>query len=381
MKTPFFTYSLGLLNETLKAVNSASINRGFKVHYAVKANFNPQILGLIQRQGLGADCVSGGEIQWALEAGFKAKDIVFAGVGKTDEEIEYAISNGIGMIHCEGLQEICSVNAIAKKHHKKIEVALRLNPNINANTHAKITTGLSENKFGFSEIEFNKLIDKKHDLCHLNIVGLHFHIGSQIRDMNIFKMLCEKINAYSILFEDQFNDMTYLNVGGGLGINYDSPDSEPIPDFETYFSVFESTLSCKTNNIHFELGRSIVAQCGQLHTKVLYIKESETKTFGIVDAGMTELLRPALYDAYHQISYNGIAFKDDLQPYDIVGPICETSDCLGKAHMLPELKRGDVLVIKSCGAYAESMRLQYNGRGQSHAICYSPEMEIVDSTE
>jgi len=381
MKTPFFTYNLGLLNETLSALKTASGERGYQVHYAVKANFNPQILGLIQRQGLGADCVSGGEIQWALEAGFNAKDIVFAGVGKTDEEIDLAISNGIGMIHCEGLQEICSVNEIAKKHNTMVDVALRLNPNVNANTHEKITTGLNENKFGFSEIELNKLIDIKHELCHLNIVGLHFHIGSQIRDMNIFKMLCEKINVFSIRFEDQFNEMTYLNVGGGLGINYDLPDSEPIPDFDAYFSVFENTLSCKTRNIHFELGRSIVAQCGQLHTKVLYVKESETKTFGIVDAGMTELLRPALYDAYHQISYKGIAFKDDLQPYDIVGPICETSDCLGKAHMLPELKRGDILVIKSCGAYAESMRLHYNGRQQSQAICYSPEPQLMSSVD
>ena len=369
MNTPYFTYDLSLLAETLTAIQTASKKRNFKVHYAVKANFNPQILGAIQRNGLGADCVSGGEIQWALEAGFAPADIVFAGVGKTDEEIQYAIEQGIGMIHCEGLQEIISINEIAASQFKTIDVALRLNPNVNANTHAKITTGLSENKFGFSNLELHKLIDVQHELGHLNIVGLHFHIGSQIRDLNIFQQLCERVNEFASFFESNFNKMTYLNVGGGLGINYDTPDSELIPDFEAYFSVFENTLTCDTDNIHFELGRSVVAQCGRLFTKVLYVKESETKKFAVVDAGMTELLRPALYDAYHQISYDGIAFKADLEPYDIVGPICESSDCMGQAHMLPNLRRGDILVIKSCGAYAESMRLQYNGRQQSQAIC------------
>ena len=370
MITPYFTYDLSLLTDTLTAIQTASEKRNYKVHYAVKANFNPQILGAVQRKGLGADCVSGGEIQWALEAGFAPKDIVFAGVGKTDEEIQYAIEQGIGMIHCEGLQEIISINEIAASQFKTIDVALRLNPNVNANTHAKITTGLSENKFGFSNLELHKLIDIQDELSHLNIVGLHFHIGSQIRDLNIFKQLCESVNGFTSFFEGNFNKMTYLNLGGGLGVNYDSPDSELIPDFEAYFSVFENTLTCGTDNIHFELGRSVVAQCGRLYTKVLYVKESETKKFAVVDAGMTELLRPALYDAYHQISYDGIAFKTDLEPYDVVGPICESSDCLGKAHLLPELLRGDILVVKSCGAYAESMRLQYNGRMQSQAICF-----------
>ncbi|MDX1349617.1 MAG: diaminopimelate decarboxylase, partial [Putridiphycobacter sp.] len=283
--------------------------------------------------------------------------------------LAYAIENGIGMIHCEGLQEIIAVNEIAAQNHKVVNVALRLNPNVNANTHEKITTGLSENKFGFSNLELQKLMRIQFELTNLNIVGLHFHIGSQIRDLSIFEQLCHRINDFTVLFETNFNKMTYLNVGGGLGINYDAPDTEPIADFEAYFSVFERTLTCDTENIHFELGRSIVAQCGQLVTKVLYVKESDTKNFAVVDAGMTELLRPALYDAFHQISYTGIAFKSDLQPYDIVGPICESSDCLGKAHLLPELHRGDLLVIKSCGAYAESMRLQYNGRVQTEAVC------------
>lgn len=377
MNTPYFTYDLSLLTQTLTVIQNASRKRNYKVHYAVKANFNPQILQTVERMGLGADCVSGGEISWALEAGFKPTEIVFAGVGKTDEEIEYAIQQGIGMINCEGFQEIVSINQIAAKNNNVVEVALRLNPNVNANTHEKITTGLSENKFGFSQKELNKLIQVQSELTYIKIVGLHFHIGSQIRDMHIFKQLCEKINEFTVFFESHFNKMTYLNVGGGLGINYESPDSELIPDFESYFSVFENTLICDTDNIHFELGRSVVAQCGRLYTKVLYVKESDTKKFAVVDAGMTELLRPALYDAYHQISYDGIAFKADLEPYDVVGPICESSDCLGKAHLLPELHRGDILVVKSCGAYAESMRLQYNGRVQSQAVCLDEQLVAV----
>ncbi len=369
MTTPYFTYDLGLLSQTLNVLRKSSDDYGFKVHYAIKANFNPEILATIKEKGLGADCVSGGEIKWAIEAGFRSKDIVFAGVGKTDDEIEFAIQNRIGMIHCEGLQEILTVNELALKNNQTIDVALRLNPNVNANTHSKITTGLSENKFGFSIIELNKLIDLKAELNNVNIKGLHFHIGSQIRDLSIFKQLCKKINDYSIFFEDHFNEMTYLNVGGGLGINYEEPNAELIPDFKSYFAIFADNLSCETTNIHFELGRSIVGQCGELHTKVLYVKEAETKKFAVVDAGMTELLRPALYDAYHQISYDGIAFKKDLEAYDVVGPICESSDCLGKAHMLPELRRGDMLIIRSCGAYAESMRLQYNGRVQTKALC------------
>ncbi|MFD1550998.1 diaminopimelate decarboxylase [Putridiphycobacter roseus] len=368
MNTPCFSYDMAILNETLHQLNDASSKRNYKVHYAVKANYNPQILDAIMLNGLGADCVSGREIAWALEAGFNSDKVVFAGVGKSDEEIAYAISNDIAMIHCEGLQEAITVNEIAKSQGKIVNIALRLNPNVNANTHAKITTGLSENKFGFSVIELNKLILMKDQLTNLNIQGLHFHIGSQIRDLNIFKSLCEKVNDYIRFFELNFNTLSYLNLGGGLGVNYDNPDAELIPDFEAYFATFEANLLEKNIEVHFELGRSVVAQCGKLYTKVLYVKESETKKFAVIDAGMTELLRPALYDAYHHIDFNGIAFKSDVQKYDVVGPICESSDCLGKDVQLPELRRGDILVIRSCGAYGESMSLNYNGRIKQAAV-------------
>lgn len=368
MTTPYYIYDLDLLDLTLNEVNNEIKKSNFHVHYAVKANYNKELLKTIKKAGLGADCVSGREIEWALDAGFSSDKIVFAGVGKTDEEIIYAIKNGIKIIHCEGLQEAVTVNELAETLEVKIDVALRLNPNVSASTHSKITTGLKENKFGFSVIELNKLIAIKDDLVNLNIVGLHFHIGSQIVDMKVFEVLCEKINVYIEFFETHINNLTYLNVGGGLGIDYNNPDQNLIPNFKSYFDIFKRDIKRKDIEVHFELGRSIVGQCGKLLTKVLYVKESETKQFAVVDAGMTELLRPALYDAYHQIDYNGISFRESNVPYDVVGPICESSDCLGTNVMLPHLQRGDILTVKSCGAYAESMSLNYNGREKIQSV-------------
>lgn len=368
MNTPYFQYDLKLLRETLETINAEIKPVNFNVHYAIKANSNLKILEVVKEAGMGADCVSLQEIKWALETGFSPKDIVFAGVGKSDDEILFAIKNKIGVIHCEGYQEVEIVNEIAERLNENVNIALRLNPDVNAKTHEKITTGLKNNKFGFSEYELNKLIEQKVNFKNITIVGLHFHIGSQISEMAVFEAMCDKINNYVEFFKTHFHPFTYLNVGGGLGIDYDNPDENSIPDFKAYFDVFKSKLTKGDFDVHFELGRSIVGQCGVLNTKVLYIKESETKLFAVVDAGMTELLRPALYDAYHQIDYDGISFKSDTKAYDVVGPICESSDCLGSDVMLPELKRGDILTVKSCGAYAESMSLNYNGREKVESI-------------
>lgn len=369
MNTPCYVYDLDLLTTTLDVVNHEISQSNFHVHYAVKANYNPELLQLIQSKGLGADCVSGQEIEWAINAGFNPSKIVFAGVGKTDEEIEYAIEQGIRVIHCEGLQEAMAVNEIAQSKGEIVDVALRLNPNVNAKTHEKITTGLSENKFGFSLYELNQLIATRADFTHLNIIGLHFHIGSQITDMTVFEDLCEKANDYMDFFERNFGSISYLNVGGGLGVNYLEPNQDLIPDFRGYFNAFKAGLNRRNIEVHFELGRSIIAQCGKLYTKVLYVKESENKSFAVVDAGMTELLRPALYNAYHHIQFDGIAFKSNERAYDVVGPICESSDRLGSDVMLPSnLRRGDLLVVNSCGAYAESMSLNYNGRKKIQSV-------------
>ena len=368
MTTPCYTYDMVLLENTLKAISAQTTDTNFQIHYAVKANYNKKILEFIADYGFGADCVSGQEIMWALEAGFASEDIVFAGVGKTDEEIGYALESGVKIIHCEGVQEAITVNEIAGTLGIKANIALRLNPDIEAGTHKHITTGLKSNKFGFSLIELNRLVEIKVDLTNLNILGLHFHIGSQITNMSVFKALCCKVNEFITFYEDNFGELEYLNVGGGLGINYEDPGQYLIPDFKTYFNVFKSHLSSGNLPVHFELGRSVVGQCGKLLTKVLYVKESEDKRFAVVDAGMTELLRPALYNAQHEIEFVGIAFKSQFRSYDVVGPVCESTDCLGRDVLLPNLRRGDVLAIKSCGAYAESMQLSYNGRKKISAV-------------
>ncbi|MEX1000529.1 MAG: diaminopimelate decarboxylase [Crocinitomicaceae bacterium] len=376
-KTPYYFYNLDLLNDTLSSLHSNIKGTNFRVHYAVKANCNQEILETISHSDLGADCVSAGEIKWALEAGFEPKDIVFAGVGKTDEEINYALEHEVGMIHCESLQEILVIDELAKARNTFAKIALRLNPNVNPLTHEKISTGLKENKFGLTTIEFKELITLYPELSHVQIMGMHFHIGSQIQDMSVFVELCERINELAGVFEEHIGPFQYLNVGGGLGIDYYEPDVNPIPDFKNYFDVFKDCLTIdKDIPVHFELGRSIVAQCGSLHTKVLYIKKSEHKNFAVLDAGMTELLRPALYNAYHKIDRLDIENAPiQMMEYDIVGPICESSDCFGKDILLPELKRGDILTIQSCGAYAESMSLNYNGREKIESHVFSKRKE------
>lgn len=371
-QTPYYFYDLDLLNDTLSCLESNIKQTNFKVHYAVKANNNGDILRCISSKGFGADCVSGGEIKWALEAGFAADEIAFAGVGKTDEEIIYALENRVGMIHCESLQEIMIIDELARARNIVPKIALRLNPDVNPLTHEKISTGLKENKFGLTSLEFEELIVLYPTLSNINIVGVHFHIGSQIHDMSVFVELCVRINEIIPAFEEQVGPCTYLNVGGGLGIDYYEPEENPIPEFGAYFEVFKTCLEINPAiPVHFELGRSIVAQCGELRTKVLYIKKSEEKSFAVLDAGMTELLRPALYNAYHKMERLGETHSNNLFEYDIVGPICESSDCFGKDILLPELQRGDIISIKSCGAYAESMSLNYNGREKVESYIHS----------
>ncbi|MBD3636399.1 MAG: diaminopimelate decarboxylase [Crocinitomicaceae bacterium] len=371
-QTPYYFYDLDLLHDTLNCLKSKIKGTDFKVHYAVKANNNGEILSTISRQGLGADCVSGGEIKWALDAGFAPEEIVFAGVGKTDEEIIYALENEVGMIHCESLQEIVVIDELAKERNTFAKIALRLNPNVNPLTHEKISTGLKENKFGLTSLEFEELIHLYPILNNVQIVGMHFHIGSQIHDMSVFVELCDRINELVPMFEEHIGPFQYLNVGGGLGIDYYEPNENPIPEFGSYFEVFKTCLDLPAGvPVHFELGRSIVGQCGSLHTKVLYIKKSEEKNFAVLDAGMTELLRPALYNAYHKMELLDAVTSEEMLYYDIVGPICESSDCFGKDILLPELKRGDIIAIQSCGAYAESMSLNYNGRDKVPSYMHS----------
>lgn len=360
-QTPFYAYDSELLQKTLDVINVESKKYGYHVHYAVKANANPTILKMICSANLGADCVSGGEVRAAIEAGFSADKIVFAGVGKADWEIELALDNDIFCFNVESEPELENINDLASQKNKIARVALRINPNVDAHTHSYITTGLNENKFGFSIESLPKVVVLLKKLSNVKLVGLHFHIGSQITDMSAFQDLCIKINELQDFLKEKNIRCQHINVGGGLGINYQHPNHVPIADFESYFKVFYDYLKKdKDQIVHFELGRSVVAPCGSLITKVLYVKKGTSKQFAIVDAGMTDLIRPALYQAYHHIE--NVTSNGNEEKYDIVGPICESSDTFAKDYALNAAKRGDLLALRSAGAYGEIMASRYNLR-------------------
>lgn len=362
IRTPFYYYDTQLLRQTLQTIKEESgKHANYHVHYAVKANANQKILQIIKQYGLGADCVSGGEIKAALEAGFPADSIVYAGVGKSDWEIELGLQNDIACFNVESIAELEVINSLAQKLGKTARVAFRINPNIGAHTHANITTGLAENKFGIAMQDMDKVIDEAMSMDNVDVIGLHFHIGSQILDMGDFKALCNRINELQSQLTKRNVFLKNINVGGGLGISYDNPDREPIPDFKDYFNTYALHLHLREDqHLHFELGRSVVAQCGTLITRLLYVKQGSYKQFAIVDAGMTDLIRPALYQALHKIQ--NISSDDPKQTYDVVGPICESSDVFAKAIDLNTCHRGDLLAIRSAGAYGEIMASGYNCR-------------------
>lgn len=339
LETPFYYYDTELLRQTLKTINQeAGRYPQYHVHYAVKANANPRLLSIIRENGLGADCVSGGEINAALKAGFPADKIVFAGVGKADWEIKLGLEAGICCFNVESIPELENIDRLAAEMGKTASVALRINPNVDAHTHHYITTGLSENKFGISVEHLEMALDRLAELSHVKLMGLHFHIGSQILDMDSFKMLCNRINEIQETLYRRMTIVDVINVGGGLGVDYQSPDKQSIPDFAAYFAVFHKHLKLRPKqHLFFELGRAVVCQCGSLITRTLYVKEGVQKKFVIVDAGMTDLIRPALYQAYHSIE--NISSHLPSQQYDVVGPICESSDCFGKVVTLPETSR------------------------------------------
>ena len=367
LKTPFYFYDLRLLERTVKEIRRTARDPRFKVHYAIKANANPGILRTIQAAGFGVDCVSGWEIEAAIEAGFRGDRIVFAGVGKIDPEIRSALEADIECFNVESEPELRVISEIAAEMGKTARVAIRVNPNIDAHTHAYITTGLAENKFGINLEQLDSIIGLAKSLPAIDLKGLHFHIGSQITETEPFVMLCETINRLQDEYEQKGVKFSLINVGGGLGIDYAHPERHPIPDFEAYFTTFHNHLRLRPDQeLHFELGRSVVAQCGSLITRVLYIKEGTSKRFAIVDAGMSDLIRPALYSAHHKIE-NISNPNGELHHYDVVGPICESSDRFGESETLPEVKRGDLLALRSAGAYGEIMASRYNCRPFPHS--------------
>lgn len=360
--TPFYYYDTQLLQDTLDTIKKETAKHPrWSVHYAVKANANSKVLAIIARNGLGADCVSGGEIKAALKAGFPAESIVFAGVGKSDWEIRLGIEAGIFCFNVESLAELEVIEEIASEYGKVVSVELRINPNVGAHTHANITTGLAENKFGIAMESMTDVIRKAKEMSHVKVIGLHFHIGSQILVMDDFKALCSRINNLQESLEKEGITFDNINVGGGLGISYENPGAEPIPDFQSYFGTYEENLKLhESQTLHFELGRAVVGQCGTLVSRVLYVKQGSHKQFAILDAGMTDLIRPALYQAVHQIE--NLSSKEACETYDVVGPICESSDVFAKNIELNKCHRGDLIAIRSAGAYGEVMSSTYNCR-------------------
>ncbi len=370
--TPFYFCDIDLLRKTLSAAKKSADEHGYHIHYALKANFDDRLLSIIRTQGFGADCVSGNEVKKAIETGFPAANIFFAGVGKTDAEITIALERGIGCFNCESAEEIAVIDGLARKMDKFAPIALRLNPDIDAKTHRYITTGKEENKFGISISQLENVIGKVQRLSHIRLLGIHFHIGSQITDMSVFKQLCLRVNAIQQQLSEKNIRLKHINLGGGLGVNYENPDAQIIPDFQQYFSIVRQHLKpFPEQTIHFELGRALVGQSGSLISRVVFVKQGLTRKFVILDAGMTDLIRPSLYQASHKIE--NLSSNLPETTYDVVGPICESADTFAKKMLLPETRRGDLMAIRTAGAYARVMASHYNLRDIA-PVMYSDEI-------
>lgn len=375
IETPFYYYDLDVLNQTLQACHAASAKYNFHVHYALKSNFNPKVLQAVQAIGFGADCVSGGEVKAAIDYGFGKDKVVFAGVGKSDKEINLALDADIFCFNVESVQELEVINELAIAKGKTARVAIRINPNVDAHTHHYITTGLDENKFGVNTWQLDSVAATLRACTNIQFIGIHFHIGSQITDLEVYKSLCIRINEIQEWFENHNFTVKVLNAGGGLGVDYYNPDTNTIANFEAYFKVFADFLNVKPGQeVHFELGRALVAQSASLIARVLYVKNGQKKNFLILDAGMTELMRPMLYQAYHEIE--NISRKSESREdgksgslnYDVVGPICESTDCFRKDVSLPESFRGDLIAVRTAGAYGEVMASGYNLRDKVASV-------------
>ena len=372
-ETPFYLYDMALLRQTLESVVYESKRYGYHLHYAIKANYDDRILQVIREYGLGIDCASGNELKKAIEAGFDPKKIVYAGVGKKDKELKYAIEQEILAINVESLEELFLLDRLSGEAGKVTEVALRVNPDIDPKTNHCIDTGQADSKFGISYEEILENADELKKLKNLKLICIHLHIGSQIRELHVFENMCNKVNVIVENMERLGFSFRFVDVGGGLGVNYDVPENEPIPNFASLFSIIHNHLSVGDREVHFEFGRAIVAECGELITSVLFNKTTATgRRLVIVDASMTELIRPALYGSYHNIE-NITSDSELTTKYTVVGTACESTDVFQENVSLKKTKRGDLLALKSAGAYGMSMASRYNLHDLPGAV-YSDEL-------
>lgn len=372
-ETPFYFYDMELLDRTLALYTEQLRRYGYRAHYAMKANANDKILEKIRQAGLGADCVSGNEVSLALKSGFDPQKIVYAGVGKSDKEILTALRGGIFNFNCESVPEIQIIDEIAAGLNVKAPVSLRINPDIDAHTHRHINTGRSRDKFGISTWMFPEVLHALEHCRNIELKGLHFHVGSQITDLSVFELLCTKVNEFQEWFADHGIGIEHVNLGGGLGIDYVHPLENPIAPFEQYFALIHKNLMLRPGQqVHLEPGRALVGPCGFLISRVLYVKIGRGKQFAILDAGMNDLIRPALYQAMHHIC-NLTAAPGRERRYDVVGPVCESSDRFGLNILLPHTQRGDLIAICSAGAYGQVMAMRYNQRDLAKAY-YSTDL-------
>lgn len=356
--TPFYCYSTATLERHYRVFEDALKGLDATICFAVKANGNLAVLRTLARLGAGADVVSGGELTRALTAGMPADKIVFSGVGKTDAEIELALKAGIRSINAESVPELDAINRIAKRLGTTAIVTLRINPDVDAHTHAKITTGLTENKFGVEWTAAHQVIAAARDLGHVKIVGLAVHIGSQLTELGPFREAFIRVRDLVAMLRADGVQISHLDLGGGLGVPYDGSETPPPADYGRIVRETVGDLGCK---LAFEPGRLIVGNAGVLVTRVIYVKDGATRRFVIVDAAMNDLLRPALYDAKHEIVPVS-ATNEAPEPVDVVGPVCETGDTFATQLALAPVKAGDLLAIRTAGAYGAVMSSTYNSR-------------------
>lgn len=359
-KTPFYVYSEQKLRSQMRTFTEAAQKylSSFQICFALKSNANLAVIKVLTSMGAGADIVSGGELLLALRVGVPADKIVFSGVGKTREELTLAVEKEIGQINLESAEEAVMLEDIAKKAGKKVRVAVRVNPDVDAHTHQKITTGKKENKFGVAWREARSLYRNLAASENLIPVGIDVHVGSQLLETQPFDEAFKKTAAIIRTLKEDGIVLETIDIGGGLGVSYQETDKPCSPD--DYMKVVAENLADFGCRIIFEPGRFLVAPAGVLVSRVVRTKHTETKDFLVLDAGMNDLIRPAIYDAYH-----GVKAVKDAQPsrlYDVVGPICESSDVFGKARKLPEMKAGDLVVLETAGAYGTSMGSNYNFR-------------------